>query len=183
MDSDSVEAAGLIPINLVDCGLEELVSALLAGQPVATPSGGQPFVLRNDDARRILSYYARHRDLWPRAKAVQAREIEDMLKPLAGEVPAPKETEGATTVPKRLWRLRRLEAHRFAGLHRHCGARGEDPEDFGLDIERDVTLISGFNAAGKTALQNVIIWCLTGKALRSQHMPDDVHERAMEETG
>src|SRR5262249_15424756 len=25
-------------------------------------------------------------------------------------------------------------------------------------------------------LQNVVIWCLTGKALRSQHMPDDVHE-------
>ena len=87
-----------------------------------------------------------------------------------------KETKGAATAPKRLWRLRRLEAHRFAGLHRHCGARGEDPEDFALDIERDVTLISGFNGAGKTALQNVIIWCLTGKALRSQHMPDDVHE-------
>lgn len=68
------------------------------------------------------------------------------------------------------------EAHRIAGLHRHCGAQGEDPEDFSLDIERDVSLISGFNGAGKTALQNVIIWCLTGKALRSQHMPDDVHE-------
>ena len=68
-----------------------------------------------------------------------------------------------------LWRLRRIEAHRIAGLHRHCGAQGEDPEDFALDIERDVTLISGFNGAGKTALQNVAIWCLTGKALRSQH--------------
>jgi transposase len=46
------------PINLVDCGLEESVSALLAGQPVAILSGGEPFVLRNDDSRRILSYYA-----------------------------------------------------------------------------------------------------------------------------
>ena len=54
---------GLTPVNLVDRGLEELVSALLAGQPVATPSGGEPFVLRNDDSRRILSYYARHPDL------------------------------------------------------------------------------------------------------------------------
>ena len=128
------------------------------------------------NSRRILSYYTRHRDLWPRAKTVQPREIEDILKALAEKAPAPKETKGAATAPKRLWRLRRLEAHRFAGLHRHCGTQGEDPEDFVLDIERDVTLISGFNGAGKTALQNVIIWCLTGKALRSQHMPDDVHE-------
>ncbi|MEL7699085.1 MULTISPECIES: AAA family ATPase [unclassified Citromicrobium] len=164
------------PISLVDCGLEELLSALLAGHPVAIPSGGEPFVLRNDDSRRILSYYARHRDLWPRAKTVQAREIEDILNALADEAPAPKEIKSAASAPRRLWRLRRIEAHRIAGLHRHCGAQGEDPEDFALDIERDVTLISGFNGAGKTALQNVIIWCLTGKALRSQHMPDDVHE-------
>lgn len=168
--------AGPAPISLVDCGLEELLSALLTGQPVALHAGGEPFILRNDDSRRILSYYARHRDLWPRAKTVQAREIEDILKALAEEVPAPKEIEGVTSAPKRLWRLRRIEAHRIAGLHRHCGAQGEGPEDFALDIERDLTLISGFNGAGKTALQNVIIWCLTGKALRSQHMPDDVHE-------
>lgn len=168
--------AGPAPISLVDCGLEELLSALLTGHPIALHGGGEPFVLRNDDSRRILSYYAGRRDLWPRAKTVQAREIEDILKALAEEVPAPKEIKSATTAPKRLWRLRRIEAHRIAGLHRHCGAQGEDPENFALDIERDLTLISGFNGAGKTALQNVIIWCLTGKALRSQHMPDDVHE-------
>lgn len=168
--------AGPGPISLIDCGLEELLSALLTGHPIALHGGGEPFVLRNDDSRRILSYYAGRRDLWPRAKTVQAREIEDILKALAEEVPAPKEIKSATTAPKRLWRLRRIEAHRIAGLHRHCGAQGEDPENFALDIERDLTLISGFNGAGKTALQNVIIWCLTGKALRSQHMPDDVHE-------
>ena len=69
-----------------------------------------------------------------------------------------------------------MEAHRFGGLHRHCSASGADPDNFVLEVERDVTLISGFNGAGKTALQNVVIWCLTGKALRSQHMPDAVHE-------
>ncbi len=37
-------------------------------------------------------------------------------------------------------------------------------------------MIRGFNGAGKTALQNVIIWCLTGRALRSQHLPDQIHE-------
>lgn len=172
-DSPEAKRAG---ISLLDCGLEDLLSALLAGKRVAILSGGEPFLLRNDDSRRILSYYASHRDLWPRARAVQAREIEDILKALADEAPAPKEIKGAATAPKRLWRLRRIEAHRIAGLHRHCDAQAEDPEDFALDIERDVTLISGFNGAGKTALQNVIIWCLTSKALRSQHMPDHVHE-------
>lgn len=174
MEADSV-GAGPTTINLVECGFEQSLSALLAGQPIVT-SNGEQFVLRNDDSRRILSYYDRHRDLWPRAKTVQAAEIEDILKALAGEAPAPRETKGTGAAPQRLWRLRRIEAHRIAGLHRHCSARGEDPEYFALDIERDVTLISGFNGAGKTALQNVIIWCLTGKALRSQHMPDDVHE-------
>ena len=98
-DGDAFDRA---PVNLVDCGLEELLSALLAGQPVAIPSGREPFVLGNDDSRRILSYYARHRDLWPRAKAVQAREIEDILKALAEEAPAQKEIKGAATAPNRL---------------------------------------------------------------------------------
>lgn len=175
MESDTAHA-GPNPVKLVDCGLEELVSALLTGQPVITPSGGEQFVLKNDDSRRILSYYARRRDLWPRAKMVQAREIDDILRALAGKTPAPRATKRNSASPKRLWKLRRLEAHRFAGLHKHCGAQGEDPDDFVLEIERDVNLMSGFNGAGKTALQNVIIWCLTGKALRSQHMPADVHE-------
>ena len=54
------------PINLIDCGLEDLVTALLHGQPIALPEGGPPFVLENDNTRRIFAYYARHRDLWPR---------------------------------------------------------------------------------------------------------------------
>lgn len=171
--NDTISPTLIDPVN---CGLEELVFALLARRPIVVSSADQPFVLTRDDARRILSFYSRHRDLWPRSKTVQAREIEDILKALAEEAPAPKEIKGAAVAPKRLWRLRRIEAHRIAGLHRHCGEQGEDPEDFVLDIERDVNLISGFNGAGKTALQNVVIWCLTGKALRSQHMPDDVHE-------
>ena len=35
-EEEADDVAGPIPINLVDCGLEELVSALLAGQPVAS---------------------------------------------------------------------------------------------------------------------------------------------------
>ena len=175
-DSEVGGAGGPTPINLIDCGLQDLIAAVLHGQPIATPEGGPPFVLENDNARRIFAYYTRHRDLWPRAKTVQAREIEEVLKALEEDPPAKKGTETAGKPRKRFWILRRVEAHRFGGLHRHCGVDGEDPEDFVVEVDRDVTLISGFNGAGKTALQNVIIWCLTGRALRSQHMPDEVHE-------
>lgn len=175
IDAQTGEAE-LEPINLVDCGLEDVVAALLARQPIDTSADGAPFVLGNDNSRKIFAYYARNRNLWPQNKMVQATEIEEVLKALLSDPPACKETRTAEAKPVRQWKLRRVEAHRFAGLHRHCGAQGEDPEPFVLDIERDVTLISGFNGAGKTALQNVIIWCLTGKALRSQHMPDEIHE-------
>lgn len=123
MESESA-GADPSPINLVDCGLEELVSALLAGQPIEIPSGGKLFVLSDDDARRILSYYTRHRDLWPRAKAVQAREIEDILKALAGAAPAATKTKSAATTSKQLWKLRRLEAHRFGGFAISCHHQG-----------------------------------------------------------
>jgi SOS-response transcriptional repressor LexA len=166
----------LKPINLVDCGLDDVVAALLARQPIATTTDGAHFTLDNDNARKIFAYYARNRTLWPQNKPVQANEIAEVLKALLNDPPARKETGAADTKPIHLWKLRRIEAHRFAGLHRHCGEQGDDPDAFVLDIERDVTLVSGFNGAGKTALQNVIIWCLTGKALRSQHMPDEIHE-------
>jgi len=170
------EEAELEPINLVDCGLEEVAAALLARQPIATAADSPHFILENDNSRKIFAYYTRNRNLWPQNKTVQAGEIEEVLKALLSDPPARKETRTADAKPVRQWKLRRVEAHRFAGLHRHCGAKGEDPEPFVLEIERDVTLVSGFNGAGKTALQNVIIWCLTGKALRSQHMPDEIHE-------
>src|SRR6056297_2590417 len=75
-DSESNTPASL---NLIDCGLEDVVAALLNGQPLTTPQSGTPFILSDENARRIFSYYTRRRDLWPHAKPVQAREIEDVL--------------------------------------------------------------------------------------------------------
>lgn len=176
MESCETDEVELAPINLVDCGLEDVVTALLARQPISTGVEKPRFILEDDNSRRIFAYYARSRNLWPQNKTVQGGEIEEVLKALSNDPPARKKMEPREVKAVRLWKLRRVEAHRFAGLHRHCGPQGEDPEPFVLDIERDVTLVSGFNGAGKTALQNVIIWCLTGKALRSQHMPDEIHE-------
>ena len=63
----------------------------------------------------FFAYYDRHRDLWPRVKAVQAREIEEVLKALEENPPAKKGTETAGKAGKRFWTLRRVEAHRFGG--------------------------------------------------------------------
>ena len=52
-DSEDGSADGLSPINLIDCSLEDLVAALLHGQPIAMPEGGPPFVLENDNAARM----------------------------------------------------------------------------------------------------------------------------------
>ena len=173
-DHDSTEPA-LPEINLLDCSLEDLVTALLHRQPVAAPEDATPFILDDENARRIFSYYALNRGLWPRAKPVRSSEIDDILNALDGALPETKATGTRGSTATKIWKLCRIEAHRFGGLHRHCGTDGQDPETFVLDIERDVTLIAGFNGAGKTALQNVIIWCLTGRALRSQHLPSEVH--------
>ncbi|MDE2911542.1 MAG: hypothetical protein OXL68_01270 [Paracoccaceae bacterium] len=47
------------PINLIDCNPEDLVAALLHEHPITMPEGGPPFILENDNARRIFAYYAR----------------------------------------------------------------------------------------------------------------------------
>ncbi len=81
------------PINLIDCSLEDWVGALLHEHPIAMPEGGSPFILENDSARRIFAYYARRRDLWPRARQVQARGTEEVLKALDQDPPVKKATD------------------------------------------------------------------------------------------
>jgi hypothetical protein len=162
-------------IQLENCSLEDVIAALLNG----TPIGGrniEDFQLSSSDSVKIFAYYAQHRDLWPRNRQVQSAEIDSLLRALESELPQASRSPRRAASAFSVWNLRRVEAHRYGGLHRHCGPLGEDPEPFTLEVDKDLTLISGFNGAGKTALLSSIIWCLTGKALRSQHKPDEVHE-------
>lgn len=163
------------PARLEDYSLDEIVQLLTAGTPIHRVKGSA-FRLDTEDKRKVFAFYGRNRDLWPRNKSVQAKEVESVLRALEGQLPtaAPKPLRAGGDRP--LWHLERVEAHRFGGLHRHLGPNGEDPGVFVLDLDKEITLISGFNGAGKTAFLSAIIWCLTGKALRSQHMPHEVHE-------
>ncbi len=174
MPPSDAEDAGTI--RLEDSGLEDVVAALLAGTPIGRGEDAAPFSFPNPDSIMLFAYYVRHRDLWRRSKQVQVSEINSLLEALDGEAPEEPASARRQVSEQKHWTLRRIEAHRFGGLHRHCAPDGANPELFILEIEKDITLIGGFNGAGKTALLSTVIWCLTGKALRSQHMPDEVHE-------
>ena len=163
-------------VRLKNSSIEDVIAALLTEAPIWRGEDTEPFVLSNPDSVRIFAHYTRHRDLWHYSKRVLAPEINNLLEALEGEAPEKPVIGQRQTSEQKLWTLRQIEAHRFGGLHRHCDLDGGDPELFRLEIDKDITLISGFNGAGKTALLSTVIWCLTGKALRSQHMPDEVHE-------
>lgn len=68
-------------------------------------------------------------------------------------------------------RLGKIVAHRFAGLHAY-GTIDDPGTDFVFEPERPITLFEGWNGSGKTSLLNAVIWCLTGKLLRPQRLPE-----------
>ena len=163
------------PIRLENYSLDEIVRLLVAGMPVHRAKG-IPFRLDTSDKRKAFAFYSRNRDLWRSNRTVQVKEVESLLKALEEDLPGDTAMPMQGTGDKPIWHLERAEIHRFGGLHRHVGPNGEDPENFVVEFDKEITLVSGFNGAGKTALLSAIVWCLTGKALRSQHMPQQVHE-------
>ena len=163
------------PIRLEDHSLDEAIRLIVAGAPIHRAKE-TVFRLDTDDKRKAFAFYGRNRDLWPRNRTVQAKEIEGLLTALEAELSVAKTQISRPTREKSVWHLKRIEAHRFGGLHQHLGPSGEDPHSLVLNLDKEITLIGGFNGAGKTALLSAVIWCLTGKALRSQHMPNEVHE-------
>ena len=163
------------PIYLENHSLDEIVRLLMAGIPVHRATE-PPFSLDTADKRKVFAFYGANRDLWRSTRTVQAREVESLLAALGSELPVVGGKRPGASAEKPIWHLVRVEIHRFGGLHRHLGPKGEDPDHFVFDLGKEVTLLSGFNGAGKTALLSAIIWCLTGKALRSQDIPHEVHE-------
>ena len=78
-DSEEGGAAGMSPINLVGCSLEDLVAALLNEQPIAMREGGPPFVLESNNACRIFAYYARRHDRCKKLRHLPIKAQRDHL--------------------------------------------------------------------------------------------------------
>jgi hypothetical protein len=72
-------------------------------------------------------------------------------------------------------RLKKLEAHRFAGLHKF-GTPTAAPENYVHEFVSPLTLFEGRNGSGKTSLLNAIIWALTGEMLRPQREPESAED-------
>jgi hypothetical protein len=163
--------------ELSDLTLDEVVLHLIAGD-VLRASDAEEFSIPHADSRAILAFYNQdRRTYWNPDKdpTIQDGEIDRVLdamdKPLKAVV-----TDARAPLTIQKWRLIKVTAHRFRGLHRHCADAGGDPHPFEVEFSADVSLFRGFNGAGKTSLVSAICWCLTGYGHRSQGLPSALHE-------
>ncbi|NKM29600.1 AAA family ATPase [Rhizobium laguerreae] len=151
--------------------LDSLINDLVSGRSVRMADGSN-FVL-DDASRSILQWYKTlGLNKWGKPVA-DGESIVDaaLLKPpVLTSLPA----RPANSNSRRLT-LRRLEAHRFAGLHKF-GTPANPPENYVHEFTAPISLFEGRNGSGKTSLVNAIIWALTGELLRPQRAPEKTEE-------
>lgn len=163
-----------------------LLSELISGRPIATDTGYR-LVLHTVAARGVLSWYCRARAKW--AGNVMMPDCEAIIASISAtpdHVPSPVVSGNRE---RRVLRLTKIVAHRFAGLHAYGGI-GEPSKDFVFEPTSPITVFEGWNGSGKTSLMNSVIWCLTGKLLRPQRIPEsgeaefhcEIDRGAMQET-
>lgn len=163
--------------GLSELTLDEVVAVLIGGEAVALAEGSE-LALDNADSRTLLAFYNRDRSsYWNPDKdtAIREGEVDKLLEALDRPYTAPPLPRGIAQGLQR-WRLVKIEAHRFRGLHRHCGSQGRAPDPFVHEVVGDVTMFRGFNGAGKTSLLNAVCWCLTGIGYHAQALPSSPHD-------
>ncbi len=150
--------------------LDSLIADLVSGRSVQT-GAGVSFHLLDDRTRSALEWYRKKGPVaW--AANVSAQHGEDLVDTI---LQTPPELPSLLAPPasgnKRRLRLKRLQAHRFAGLHKY-GTPDAAPANFTHEFTSSLTLFEGRNGSGKTSLLNAIIWALTGEMLRPQREPE-----------
>jgi hypothetical protein len=157
-------------LHTLDSLLADLVSrrAVLLGEDTS-------FALADDRTRSALQWYrARGEVNW--AANVSATHGEQLVDAILTEPPevAALAARPASANNRRLTLLK-LEAHRFAGLHKF-GTPAAPPKNYVHEFSAPITLYEGLGASGKTSLANAIIWALTGQILRPQREPEKANE-------
>jgi len=154
--------------------LESLLADLVSGRSVQTGQQ-ERFSLPNERSRSALEWYRKRGHVGWTAN-VSARDGEDLVDAIHTQPPELPELPArpANSNSRRL-RLKKLEAHRFAGLHKF-GVPTTSPDNYVHEFTRAVTLLEGRNGSGKTSLLNAIIWALTGEMLRPQRAPEPAEE-------
>ena len=138
--------------------VESLLAELIGGGAVGVGSVGATFSLPDAASQAVLGWYAKNRPKW--TSNVTLPDIEAIVN--SSSLPPPKmaTTSALPAGPKTTFALTRIQAHRFAGIH-VFGTTKQAPEDFDFPISQGVTLLEGFNGAGKTSLLNAIVWLST----------------------
>lgn len=161
------ESAPLTPLHLHT--IESLCADLVSGRPVGVGADNTAFGLGADAARSVLEWYRRNRPKW--TSPVSVGDAEALVEALKTKAPVIAPTATPAPVAKiRTLTLKRIEAHRFAGLHAY-GPLNDPPPAFVFEPVEPVTLFEGLNGSGKTSMLNAVIWCLTGQLLRPQRPP------------
>ena len=149
--------------------VDTLCADLVSGRAVGVGTGSEQFGLPSAHARSVLQWYVANRAKWAgNVLATDCEFIADSIDKAPIDKPELPYTAGAKT--PRLC-LVKLQAHRFAGLHRFRTA-SKPPADFELEFISPITFLEGANGAGKTSVLNAIVWALTGQVFRPQRPPE-----------
>ncbi len=154
--------------------LDSLIADLVSGRAIQTAAGTH-FVLSDDRSRSALDWYRKKGSSgWTASvSATHGEDLVDTIQKAPPELPTlPARPDNAKG---RRLRLKKLEAHRFAGLHKF-GTPGTPPTNFVFEFNSPLTLFEGRNGSGKTSLLNAIIWALTGEMLRPQREPENAED-------
>ncbi len=150
--------------------LDSLIVDLVSGRPVQTSTRGC-FVLSSERTRSALEWY-RKKGAAGWTANVSGQHADDLVATILREPPdLPARPARPANANSRRLRLKKLEAHRFAGLHKF-GTPAAAPENYVHEFTKPLTLFEGRNGSGKTSLLNSIIWALSGEMLRPQREPE-----------
>ena len=154
--------------------LDSLIADLVSGRPVET-AGGEHFVFPDERTRSALEWYRKKgATAWTaNVSAPSCEGLVDAILLAPPELPA-LAARPANAKSRRL-KLKKLEAHRFAGLHKF-GTPDAAPTNYVYEFTSLLTLFEGRNGSGKTSLLNAIIWTLTGEMLRPQREPESAED-------
>lgn len=154
--------------------LDSLIADLVSGRSVERDRG-QRFALPDEPTRSALEWYRRKgAAAWTaNVSAANGEDLVDAILLAPRELPA-LPARPANAKSRRL-KLKKLEAHRFAGLHKF-GTPDAAPASYVHEFTSSLTLFEGRNGSGKTALLNAIIWALTGEMLRPQREPESAED-------
>jgi hypothetical protein len=154
--------------------LDSLIADLVSGRSVET-AVGELFVLQDERTRSALEWY-RKKGAAAWTTNVSAANGEDLVNAI---LLAPAALAALPARPanakRRHLKLKKLEAHRFAGLHKF-GTLDVPPANYVHEFTSPLTLFEGRNGSGKTSLLNAIIWALTGEMLRPQREPEPAED-------